>query len=210
MILKKQHLQLGLVLMALTGCDEQADQSTVSTDQVTGDAFIAQADSHTKLIALRGPKWSKPDLTYALSACWKFASGGNISYGRGTCALVNEELELPSYNIDVSTENPMNSCYLAAQTAKARVDDIQRAMDEGLSALDAIAHHNATTTDLADTNEFFTECKQAFPALSREVELVQVTDYAAQAAKLMPSRKKREDTEALGTAASIIWPDEQP
>lgn len=211
MILKKQHVQLGLALLALTGCAEQPDRATSETAQdVQSDDFIKSADQRVKLMALRGPKWSNSDLTYAMSACWRFASGVNISYGKGTCALVAEELELPTYEIDFGSDNPMADCYGAVQDSLMRMSQIDKRISDGDSPLLALATYNTENPMLLESiNVSFTSCKKAYPALNKEMNLTHIDNYATQAFSLMPGRRKREAMEALGTAASLIWPDEQ-
>lgn len=200
-----------LAIVALNGCGKTSDNpKPAASNDVVSDDLVAKADAHTKLIALRGPQWTKPDLTYALSVCWRFASGVNIDYGRGTCALVMEELELPIYSIDFATKNPMACCYTAGQSALMRMQEITKVIEGGQTALDAIAGYNSENPQyLTVMNEEFADCKGALPGLKRDVEFMPVSDYATQASKLMPGRRKREAMEELSTASSLIWPDER-
>lgn len=209
MLASKRQLCVSIAIFALGGCAEKAEQAKV-VEKPTSDAFVEFADQRVKLIALRSPQWSKPELTYALSVCWRFASGMNIKYGRGTCALVMEELELPTYSIDFATKNPMASCYTAGQSALMRMQEIAKAIDGGKTALDAIAGHNTDNPqEVTFINEDFADCKRAIPGLKRDAELKPVKDYATQASKLMPGRRKREAMEELSTTSSLIWPDER-
>lgn len=206
----KQHFYCGMAFIAMGACNPQADQKSVTEGESSDFSFIESTDPQVKLIALRGPQWSKPDLTYALSACWRFSSHNNISYGRGTCALVDEELELPNYEIDFAQNDPMADCYSGAQLATLRMQEIEKTMAGGEPALNAIAlYETVHPLDRETLNEFFTSCKKKFQGLSPDVKLVAVSDYASQAIKLMPGRRKREAMEALETGASIVWPDER-
>ena len=58
-------------------------------------------------------------------------------------------------------------------------------------------------------NEDFADCKKTLPGLKRDAEFTAVTDYATQASKLMPGRRRREAMEELSTASSLVWPDER-
>jgi hypothetical protein len=207
----------GMVAFVLTGVfgpppEKQGKESSSKNSSETASTdfgFIAKANAKAKLIALRGPSWSKQDLTYAISACWKLSSGVNISYGRGTCALVMEELSIPTYGIGGKVEPPIGACYSAAMYGLFRTEEIDKAIQGGMPAMDAILKHNAESSDLTSMKEEFANCQKALPGVSKEVKLVHVPDYATQAAKLMPGRRKREGFEALESAYSIEWPDER-
>jgi hypothetical protein len=185
-----------------------ANAQKVETEFTDFD-FIEKANAKAKLIALRGPSWSKQDLTYVVSACWKLSSGVNISYGRGTCALVMEELSIPTYGIGGKVEPRIGACYSAAMYGLFRTKEIDKAIEGGMSAMDAILKNNAESSDLTSMKEEFANCQKALPGISKEVKLVHVADYATQAAKLMPERRKREGFEALESAHSIEWPNER-
>lgn len=216
-MLKQSAIWAGIGMLALGGCSEEPAQqaakgepsSSASQSNEPSYEYLRQANDHAKLIALRGPKWSKADLTYVLSACWRFASGGNVSAGRATCALGYEELSLPSTGINHDTENPMASCYTATERAMFRYEIIDKDIANGTSAMDAILAYDAkASSDREVIDEEFANCKRALPGLQRDVELIREPDYQAKAAPLMAERRKREATQSLETPGSLIWPKE--
>lgn len=144
-----------------------------------------------------------------LSACWRFARGANISAGRATCALAYEELSLPTPGIDLSKESPLASCFTATEFALFRMELIDKDIEKGTSAMDAILAYDHKAPDEREViDDDFAACQKAFPSLRPDIELISDPKYIENALKLMQSRRRREAQEALETAASLTWPNE--
>ena len=129
--------------------------------------------------------------------------------GRATCALAFEELALPTSGIDHDTENSMGSCYIAAERAMFRMELIDKDIEGGTSAMDAILAYDAKVpSERNNINEEFASCQKALPELKRDMKLILELDYPIKAAGLVAGRRKREGMEALETAGSLVWPEE--